>query len=197
MFMVIPFDTMKTIQAAAVLLKEHGGQMSRLRLLKLLYIADRQALAETRRPITGDRVAAMDHGPVPSTTYNLLKGEHSATVTWDQFIKQVGPQEHRLIDDPGVGRLSRYEIEKLRSVSEQRREKNDYDIALETHEFEEWQRNQPPAGSSRWIPLDDILAALHLEESKQRIVEAMEDDAAFDAALASVRGKKAAMPGPA
>lgn len=189
--MVIPFDTMKAIQATAVLLKEHGGQMTRLRLLELLYIADREAFTQTLRPVTGDRIAAMDHGPVPFTIFNLLRGEHTSTVTWEQFISRVGPQEHQLVADPGVGRLSQFEIGKLRNVSEQRREKNDYDIALETQEFEEWRRNKPPVGGRRWIPLDDLLSALRLEGSKQQIVEAMEDDTAFDSALASVRSKAA------
>jgi len=185
--MIVPFETMKAAQAAAILLREHGGQMSRLRLLKLLYIASRECLAETLRPITGDRIAAMDHGPVPATTYDLLKREHADAPIWDEFIEQVGPQEHRLIRDPGVGQLSKYEIEKLRKVSEVRREMNDYDIALETHEFEEWKRNKPPAKGVRWISLDDLLSALNLQDSKQRIEQAIADDAAFDEALAMAR----------
>jgi uncharacterized phage-associated protein len=41
---------------------------------KILYHADRMHLSAYGRPISGDRYAAMKHGPVPSTTYNLLKG---------------------------------------------------------------------------------------------------------------------------
>lgn len=185
--MIIPFDTMKAVQAAAVVLRENGGQMSRLRLSKLLYIADRESFAETLRPITGDRLAALDHGPVPAYISDLLRREHSDAPLWDEFIEQVGPQEHRLMRDPGVNELSRYEIEKLRQVSNTRRDKNDYDIALETQGFEEWKRNRPPAGGHGWISLDDLVAALHLEGSKERIKEAIAEDAAFDAALASVR----------
>lgn len=185
--MIVPFDTLKAAQAAAVLLREHGGQMSRLRLVKLLYIASRESMAETLRPITGDRIAAMDHGPVPSSTFDLLNREHAEAPIWDQFIEQSGPQEHRLVRDPGVGELSKYEIGKLRKVSETRREMNDYDIALETQAFEEWKRNQPPAKERRWILLDDLVSALHLQESKSRIEQAIADDAAFDQALATVR----------
>lgn len=38
--------------------------MSYLRMLKLLYLADRESLKETGHTITGDRVVAMEHGPV-------------------------------------------------------------------------------------------------------------------------------------
>src|SRR5687768_6342636 len=100
------FDPMKAIQAAALLMKQHGGQMSRLRLLKLLYIADRESLAETLHPITGDHAAALDHGPVPSQTYDLLKHQGKFAELWDQHIIQFGPRNHRLVKDPGEAKLS-------------------------------------------------------------------------------------------
>src|ERR1035441_6261599 len=108
--MLIPFETLKAVQAAAVLLKEENGTMSRLRLLKLLYIADRESIAETLRSITGDDVMAMDHGPVLSKTYRLIKREAGAeNVIWDKYIAQDGDRNHALVADPGDGRLSEYE----------------------------------------------------------------------------------------
>jgi hypothetical protein len=40
------------------------------------------SLAERARPITGDRAVAMDHGPVLSTTCNLIKGEDYLASEW-------------------------------------------------------------------------------------------------------------------
>lgn len=52
--MYFPFNLAKSIQAASFLLgKEEHNCMEHLRLLKLLYIADREAIAETGRPIIG------------------------------------------------------------------------------------------------------------------------------------------------
>jgi hypothetical protein len=184
--MATVYSTTKAIHAAAVILHDHGGQVSRLRLLKLLYIANRESLRETLRSITQDRIIAMNHGPVPSAIHDLLNREHVDAPLWEEFIEPVGPQEHRLAQDPGVGELSRYEIQKLRTVSQQRRDKNDYDIALETQGFEEWKKNQPAPGSQRWIHFDDLLSALDLTKDKVRIEEAAVDDAAFDDALALV-----------
>src|SRR5215207_4717692 len=101
MSMATAYQTAKSIQAAAVLLREHGGQMSRFRLSKLLYIANRESMLERLRPITADRGLALDHGPVPSTTFDLLWREHVDAPLWDRFIQQVGPQDHRLSEDPG------------------------------------------------------------------------------------------------
>ncbi|HSZ59207.1 MAG TPA: Panacea domain-containing protein [Tepidisphaeraceae bacterium] len=92
--MLIPFDPFKVTQAAAVLLKtEANRSMSRLRLLKLLYIADREALKERARPITGDRPVAMDHGPVLSHTYDLIKGTDFASPTWERYLRPVGSRD--------------------------------------------------------------------------------------------------------
>jgi uncharacterized phage-associated protein len=44
-----------------------------LKLLKLMYLADRKSLLETGVPITGDSISALDKGPVLSQTYNRLK----------------------------------------------------------------------------------------------------------------------------
>jgi uncharacterized phage-associated protein len=74
---VFLFNIEKAIQAVAALLHFHGSkEMSYLRMLKLLYIADRETLKETGRPITGDRIVAMEHGPVLSSVYDLIKGVH-------------------------------------------------------------------------------------------------------------------------
>jgi uncharacterized phage-associated protein len=167
---VIPFSTEKTIQASVVLLKEHAGRMSRMRLLKLLYIADRELLAETLRPITGDHAIAMDHGPVLSHTYDLIKRKHVDSPLWDRFIAQQGPQDIAFTDDPGVGQLSQNEIGKLTDVAERFRNSNDYDIALVTHQFAEFIKNEPaPPEKRKPIPLDDLLQALNLSSYKQQL----------------------------
>src|SRR5688500_4690350 len=99
--MVIPFNVMKVVQASAVLLKKHGGRMSRLRLVKLLYIADRESLSQTLRPITGDHPAAMEHGPVPSQTYDLIKRKHVDSPTWGQIHLAAGTARPFACGRPG------------------------------------------------------------------------------------------------
>jgi uncharacterized phage-associated protein len=181
--MIIPFNALKVAQAAAVVIKEHDGRISRLRLLKLLYIADRESLAETLRPITGDRPVAMDHGPVLTRTYDLIKSQSTESAAWDRYIQQRGPQDLELIEAPGVGLLSRYEIEKLKDVSARHRSMNDFDISMETHGFEEWIRNQPPKGRSRVIPIDHLLEALNLGSLKSELANAAETELELDQLL--------------
>lgn len=40
---------------------------------KVFFFADREHLLDWGRPISGDRYVAMEHGPVPSGIYNLVK----------------------------------------------------------------------------------------------------------------------------
>jgi uncharacterized phage-associated protein len=45
------------------------------RVVKLVYLSDREHLNRYGRPITFDRMVAMKAGPVASCTYNILKGQ--------------------------------------------------------------------------------------------------------------------------
>src|SRR4051812_11294735 len=112
--MFLRFDPTRAIQAGAVLLKTTPSRrMTRLRLLKLLYIADRETLQEAGRPITGDRAVAMKNGPVLSRIYDLIKGADLAAPEWERFFRNADRWEVELVGEPGVGELSKYEIEKL------------------------------------------------------------------------------------
>jgi len=57
---------------------------------KVFFFADREHLRDWGRPISGDRYVAMQHGPVPSTIYDLLKdtsGEPDEIV--DSLLRRV------------------------------------------------------------------------------------------------------------
>jgi uncharacterized phage-associated protein len=176
--MIFRFNIAKTIQASAVLLKaEPTNRMSRLRLLKLLYISDREALTERARPITGDTPVAMDHGPVLTNTYDLIKGEDFLATEWEKYIKREG-RDAVLASDPGVGDLSRYEIAKLHDVARKFQDRDDWDVAEFTHTFDEWIKNKPARGSSNPIPVDDVLAATGLSQLKDQIAADAKAEAA-------------------
>jgi uncharacterized phage-associated protein len=169
--MTIPFHVEKVVQAAAVLLKcEESRRMGRLRLLKLLYIADRERMTECCRPITGDKFVAMDHGPVLSQTYNLIKGTDILSPEWDKYIRTIGHRDVILEQDPGIGKLTRKEIAKLQEVSRRFEDEDDYQIAEHTHGFPEWIKNKPVAGSSNKISLDDLIEATGLSAVRDKLL---------------------------
>jgi len=181
--MRFPLDTYKTIQAAAALLRgERSREMSYMRLLKLLYMADRQSLAETGRPIVGGRQVAMDYGPVPSRVYDAIKACDPSLMHWMDFIER-DCYKVRLVKDPGVARLTKYEAKTLADVSAKYAHLSDWDLVQLTHDFPEYKQHEPPKGSSLDIPWEDIVVAVGLADKLSSIQQYQRDRAAAAAAL--------------
>ena len=102
------FDERKTAAAASILLNEAGGEMEYFRLIKLLYIAEREAWRELRHAISGDGYVAMKDGPVLSRTYDLLKDERALTTSshFSRLIKKIDRYRVGLRGLPDDGPLS-------------------------------------------------------------------------------------------
>jgi uncharacterized phage-associated protein len=166
------FNFEKCLQAAGVLLRLEEGRMSYMRLLKLLYVADREMLASTASPLTGDQAYAMRFGPVLSRTYSLIKETDFRFGEWSRFLQTQG-YAIKLVADPGRGRLSKGEIEKLTEISERYRLKDQWELSDLTHDFPEWKRHWPDTADngSYPIPWEDMLLAQTEGEDVARIVE--------------------------
>ncbi|WP_165227397.1 Panacea domain-containing protein [Aquisphaera insulae] len=176
------FDSLKTTQAAAHLLTLEAKVMDRMRLLKLLYIADRELLASKGRTLTGDRAVAMNFGPVLSHTYNLIKGTEESPADWNRCILSVG-KKVVLLAEPGLGELSNREIDKLEEVSNRFRAISTAGLSAYTHEFSEWARNFEP-DTSRPIPWADALVDQGAKDKISAIEERLAEQEAIDSIFA-------------
>lgn len=165
-----PFELSRTAQAAAILLKHSPGErMTRMRLIKLLYIADRESLKTAGRSITGDKHVAMQHGPVLSYTLNLINGSHYQTKRWEQFFASEG-QIVVMHDDPGDGRLSNFEVELITSVAKKFKNYSAAQLRNFTHKFPEYEKNEPQGETKvKDIPLADVLEALGQSDRKGKL----------------------------
>jgi len=171
------FNFDKAMQALALMLRQPGkDQHKYLKVLKLLYVAEKESLLETGRPITGDRLYAMPHGPVLSRICDLIRGEDIRTGWAEHF--QTTRYTIETILDPGTNLLSKYEIEKIEDVARRHSEKTRWELRDLTHEFPEWDQNNPRQ-SSREIPLKDVLAAGGKPEMLPSIERAAEADRVF------------------
>jgi uncharacterized phage-associated protein len=172
------FHFTRALQAVGVLLEyEKSRRMSSLRLLKLLYVADRESLAETGRPITGDRAIAMKRGPVLSRVYDLIRGQAPRAGEWDRFA-HTDRYEIELVADPGRGDLSKGEVAKLLAVSD--RYLDEWQLSEETHQFAERQKHFPGGSGTADIPWEDALAALGRTELTPSIERDEADRRFFD-----------------
>ena len=57
-----------------------------LKLMKLMYLSARRSLADYGEPLTWGGLVSMDHGPVLSTTLNLMNGFIPGSGDWDSRI---------------------------------------------------------------------------------------------------------------
>lgn len=175
------FSRQKSLQAVAFLLKQkHNTQTDNyMRLLKLLYIADRESLQETGHPITGDRFIAMEKGPTLSHLLNLARQRAYDSSEWDKYIELNG-YEITLTQDPGNDKLCRYEVDKLKDIWQRYQGCGEFDVAEITEEFPEWIQNKPePPQKVNNIALIDVLEALGRQDWFEAIAEDAQDEANF------------------
>jgi uncharacterized phage-associated protein len=170
----------RATQAAARLLAARGGTMSYLKLLKLLYLADRRALLEHGRPITFDRYVSMDHGPVLSQTYNLIVSEEQPgrETYWRRYISEPRHYEVTLLSAAPNGELSPAQERILDEVFAEFGAMGRWQIVDYVHTLPEW---EDPHGSSLPIALRDVLRGGGLDDEA---AEAVEEDLAGEDALA-------------
>lgn len=175
----------KAIQAAGAVLRRDSTQVSRLRLLKLLYIADRKAIQKFGRPILGSRMVAMKHGPLHSEILDLINGQHIREPEWAQYFVNIG-RNIELREQPGTDRLSRCEVELINEVVELHQPDDDFQIADITHSFKEWEDNypDPTANTSNPIPFEHVIDAVGRSEDKDEILSDIATEEAFDAFFA-------------
>jgi uncharacterized phage-associated protein len=151
------FSEEKVTHMASYLLIKRGGKMSYMKLLKLLYLAERESLAKWGESMSGDRFVSMPHGPVMSSTLEMIQGGGSV---WDSFI--VSEADYEVSLKPNIGEkslddLSISETEILDEVFSEFGAMKRWDLVKYTHEnCDEW---QDPNGSSYPIELVDILRA--------------------------------------
>lgn len=168
--MKLRFDEEKTTQAAARFLDLRGGSMSYLKLLKLLYLADRAALLRWGKPISMDRYLSMKHGPVLSNVYSLIVEDHRVDSIWSRHISAPSNYEVRLLtEDYPSDRLSPAEERLVDEIFEQFGALGRWELVEYLHgALPEWKN---PGESSVPIPIREILATELTDDAEIAAIE--------------------------
>jgi uncharacterized phage-associated protein len=168
----------KVAQAAALFLKLRGAPMSHLKLMKLLYLAEREALIRWGRPIVFDSCVSMDHGPVLSCTLNLLNGYSQTPGMWERTISTISDNEVYLLNDPGTNCLSQAEEELIQELFQKYGKMDRWGVRDKTHDLPEW---EDPHGSSIPIDYKDILRGAGKTPTEiETIIDEIENIALMD-----------------
>jgi len=159
------FNERKVAQMAAYFLQRNGGSLSILKLMKLLYLADRRALDLYEEPISGDRMVSMPHGPVLSKTLELMNGTgYSGDQGWDSWVSDRAnrmlslKEGHLSAGELELTALSEADLEVLDEVQADFGGVEAWDLRNYTHDkCPEW---EDPKGSSRPISYEAVFRAL-------------------------------------
>jgi len=178
----MPYDPrfeQKTTEAAALLIQLSGGRMRYIKLLKLLYYADREAFAQWERPITYDNYVAMAYGPVLSSTYNLIKGDSGGRY-WNRYIITNGYYVHLRDGPPAFKKLSPAEIDLIHKIFDKYNLIDPFELSKQSHDLPEYKK--PPRGSSVPISLNELLEALrYTPEEIDRITSEVKEESSIAA----------------
>lgn len=179
------FNEKKAAQAAAYFLFRAVGSIKVLKLMKLLYLAERRSFEKFGEPMIGDRLVSMPRGPVLSSTYNHMNGElQSVEGGWDSWVADCA--EHDLaLRDPRA----------LRSPEQDLLELSDADLQIlgeiwqEFGRMDHWElRDYTHSHCSEWKDADGSIIPLQPEE----LFEALKfTPAQRDAAMAKLRAEDA------
>lgn len=179
------YDERKAAEAAAYLLQRAGGSLAFIKLLKLMYLAERLSFLRYGVPLTGDHFVSMKNGPVLSETYDHIKGEiPSAPGGWDSWVKDqadymVGLPDDRLGVRPDqLEELSYSDIELLDEVWCQYGHMDRWDLVRLTHDLPEWEH---PGASSRPIKWHTLFRAIgYSDEAATALEKHLRDQSALD-----------------
>jgi len=131
--------------------------MHYIKLIKSMYLADREAILRWGAPITRDRYVSMDSGPVLSRVLNLITDDRRKPV-WPEFISApLGEYEVRLLKDAPTDALSRAEEKLLDEIYQMHGYRNRWELIENgLHKLPEWQN---PNKSAIPISNRDMLKA--------------------------------------
>lgn len=167
---------------AVYFLEQEDGKMNKLKLMKLLYLAERESLLRYGMSMTGDYVVSMDHGMVLSKTLDLARETaiDAHPDGWYAKIARHGQYDLELTSsDTELDELSQADLGILKDIWDRFGHMDQWTIRNHTHTLPEWKN---PHGTSISVPPKDLLQILGYSESeadelsKQREKEEMVDE---------------------
>jgi uncharacterized phage-associated protein len=157
MLLAYQFNLEKAVQALAYFVQRFK-ELDKIKLVKLMFLADREHFIKTGLPITGDRQVAMPYGPVPSATLDAINGCLPSSENAVFRFMNVKNNNVTLKKSPGRAALSDEEIQTLEKVSRRYGAKESWALARETERLPEY-LSYYVEGTSTTIPYEGIAKA--------------------------------------
>jgi uncharacterized phage-associated protein len=160
------YDERKATQVACFFINKNNNKpINYLKLLKLMYLADREAFRQAGEPITYDSYCSMKNGLLLSKTYNVIKGESIFGDFWNNFIIKSSIHFVKMIADPGIGALCAEELDILEEIYQKFGSWNQWRLVDFTHRLPEYHKTE-----KRSIPVqyEEIMTAVGIPPEEQK-----------------------------
>ncbi len=186
------FNEKKAAQVAAFFLIQANAGLTILKLMKLMYLAERRSFESYGEGLVGDRLVSMPHGPVLSITHNYMNGElPSAVGGWDTWIVDRAGHELSLNESKSTAsvddllELSDADVMVLNDTWQQFGTMTGWQLRDYTHAHcPEW---KDPDGSMIPMKPEDLFSALKFSpEQSGAYLGRMKQQAAINAAHISL-----------
>lgn len=187
------FDEKKAAEVAAFFLVKNRTSLGVLKLMKLMYLAERRSFERYGEGIIGDRLVSMDKGPVLSLTYSHMCGDRTSIEGgWDSLIADRADHKIDLRDRNVVQttaqllQLSDADCAVLESVWAEFGQMHGNELAEYTHRnCPEW---QDPDGSMIPMKPEDLFEALKFsKEQSDACLARLKQQAAISSILSVQR----------
>ncbi len=143
--MLLEFDYKKATQAINYLAIKEGGRIEKLKLIKLVYFADRYHLRRYGRPMINDAYFAMPLGPVGSSVKDIAEFSSFLDETERVYANcyiAVGTTANTILSKTDVDTdiFSKSEIEALSFSYSEFGNQSAYSLVDITHQYPEWEK---------------------------------------------------------
>ena len=148
------FDKDKALEAIIYIAHNLPQNPGFFQISKMLYLADKLHLQQYGRFICEDDYYAMDHGPVPSHTYNLMKSDFPPENSFYTSAYNIIPEREADLDE-----FSDSDLECLDEIIEAYGAMSFRDLREICHD-EAWHKAWDTRGdyNSNRIPIENIVA---------------------------------------
>ncbi len=111
------FRSHKAAQVAAYFAEKSASEIDKLKLIKLVYLTEREYIAANRVPMLFDELYSLPHGPICSRTLDGINGDFERTY-WSRFlsVEQNVVFSRLRYDEDAYDELSLTDIDVLESV---------------------------------------------------------------------------------
>jgi uncharacterized phage-associated protein len=129
-----------------------------MKVLKLLYFADRYHIRKYGRLITNDNYLAMQHGPVPSTSKDIAEAndylDDEVKAYSLQFIEPLDNLVLHSLREPDNSVLSDSDMEALRFAWDNFGHCDQFELRDLTHNYPEWLTRKDHLDDASCLPMD-------------------------------------------